>query len=92
MKEVALYHVKQLNNIYQTNTVTSLYSHLHHTRTPLTPSLHCYRPLSAANVFPFKSPLLHITNGPQYTLTDKLTTHGHETSVTEASNPKKQLY
>jgi len=38
------------------------------------------------------SPLLPITNGPEYTLTDQLPTHGHELSVTDASNPKKQLY
>ena len=44
----ALYPVKQLDHFQETNTVTSLYSHLQHTRKRLSP-LHCYRPLSAAN-------------------------------------------
>ena len=35
MKKVVLYQVKQLNHLYQTDTVTSLYSHLHHTLTRL---------------------------------------------------------
>jgi len=38
------------------------------------------------------SPLLPITNGPEYMLTDQPTTYGHEPSITDASTPKKQIY
>ena len=50
-----LYPVKQLDHFQETDTVTSLHSHLHHTRTRLTSLMDCQRPLSAPNVFSFKS-------------------------------------
>ena len=67
----ALYPVKQPDHFQETDTVTFLYSHLHHTRTRLnshrTATARC--PLLTFSHLNL-SPPLPITNDPQYTLTD----------------------
>ena len=69
-------------------TVTSLYSHWHHTRTRLLSLLDCQRPLFPANVPSFKSlpiqPLLPIAIG-SWTYVDR-------PSVTDTNKPKKQIH
>jgi len=66
-----LYPVKQLDNFQETDTVTSLYSHLQHTRTRLLSHWLASVRYQLPTVSPFKiPPLLPITNGSEYTLTD----------------------
>jgi len=87
-----VYPVKQLDHFQETDTVTSLYSHQHHTHTRL----------NSHWIASVCCPLLtfsHLNLSPptylqrSWIYVDRLTYNAcHEPSVTDASNPKKQLY
>jgi len=73
-------------------TVTFLYSHLHHTRTRLnshwTASVRC--PLLTFSHLNLSPPTYHQRS---WTYFDRFTYNAcHEPSVTDASNPEKQLH
>ena len=88
-----LYPVKQLYHFKETDTVTSLYSHLHHTRvrqlSHWIASIHyLLATVSSCKYLPsYPSPkVLNISRQI------KPKTYGYEPSVTDASKPKKQIY
>ena len=82
----------QLNNQIMSSKLTQslLCTPSHHTHKRLFSQCPARVRYQLPTASPFEiSPLLPITNGPQYTVTDK---PGHEGSVTDASKPKIQIY